>query len=148
MYNASASTEFECASISLTAGGLMHPFRFRIIFGEEPSISETLVLHAMIHLRRRQKSPNFLGQIQAISPYIGQFCLRRSIRFSNFTQKNGSRSFFHAFFSICQSSRVAWRGRTNSRKWIARRCSYHRGDSRRSRVRRGPPCVARASRHV
>ena len=29
-------------------------------------------------LRRRQKSPNFLGQIQANSPYSRQFCLRRS----------------------------------------------------------------------
>ena len=28
-------------------------------------------------LCRRQKSPKFFGQIQAISPYSGQFCLRR-----------------------------------------------------------------------
>ena len=28
--------------------------------------------------RRRQKSPKFLGQVQAISPHSGQFCLRRS----------------------------------------------------------------------
>ena len=35
-------------------------------------------------LRRRQKSPNFLGQIQAISSYSGQFCLRRSTK-SNLT---------------------------------------------------------------